>query len=27
MSKAQYVSLLRRDVSFYTNALTEAALI
>jgi hypothetical protein len=27
MSKAQYVSLLRRDVNFYTNALTEAGLL
>jgi hypothetical protein len=27
MPKEQYVSLLRRDVAFYTNALTEAGLI
>ena len=27
MSKAQWVSLLKRDVTFYTNALTEAGLL
>ena len=27
MPKAQYVSLLKRDVTFYTNALTEGGLL
>jgi len=27
MPKAQYVSLLKRDVTFYTNALTESGLL